>query len=116
MRYDEQFLLKAAIRLESEARNIIFATAARYALISGLTIYIGGILVRAFASRQIGDVPVGAVAIIVALIGMTFGIIAGRDKAFALRVQEHQLLALVQIEHNTQPIGNASETPPIVKS
>jgi hypothetical protein len=101
MKYDEQFLLKAAARLESEAQTIVFSTSAGYTLVVGLPAFIAEDVLHGFLVRQIGDMPIGAIAIGLGLVAMAVGIARGREKAFNLRVQVHQLLALVEIERNT---------------
>lgn len=100
MKYDEQFLLEAAARLESKAFWIVYSTTVRYgvtgAVLSFLTIFV--------ASRfnDIGNQPIGVMVAVATIAALGIGVFVGRERAFLLRVEEHKLLALVQIERDVR--------------
>lgn len=99
-RYDEQILLKGASSLEARASQIIFWTAARYLALTFAVAWIGASTYNLLSHSS--DVPAMPVAAIGAAIAMVVGILVGRDRAFDLRLQAQQLVALVQIEQNTK--------------
>jgi len=98
MKYDEQFLLKAAARLEQQARELVFTTTAKFGIVALGVSFLGAEIMTYFAKT---DFPVAGIVFIATGIAVIGGIIEGRARAFQLRVQVNQLLALVQIEHNT---------------
>jgi len=101
MKYDEQFLLKAADRLEQKAREIIFMITVKFGLVAFGASLLGAEALSYFAGRKAG-VPVGAIVFIATGVAIIGGILEGRSRAFDLRVQVNQLLALTEIERNTR--------------
>jgi hypothetical protein len=99
MKYDEQILLKGAARLNARASWIIFWTATKYTVVTLLaTSFAGAMLSRTNVLSVDSAVAIVAVLTVAALM---VGIFVGQDRAFELRLQAQQLVALVKIEHNT---------------
>ena len=99
MKYNEQILLKGAARLESRASWIIFWAATKYTVLAFLAFGLAALFNPTGFFRQL---PVPTVATVGAVLGLIVGILVGLDRAFELRLQAQQLVALVQIEHNTK--------------
>lgn len=97
-RYDEQILLKGAVRLQAQARSIIFWTATKYTILTLLITSTAGAILHTHILSI--DSIVSAVAILTVTAVMV-GIFVGQDRAFELRLRAQQLVALLQIEHNT---------------
>jgi hypothetical protein len=102
MKYDEQFLLKAADRLEQKAREIVFVTATRYGLGTAAASIVGGVTLHFFLGRAAANVPFGTIGTILTVMAVIGGVYLGRERAFDLRVEVHRLLALTEIERNTR--------------
>lgn len=98
MKYNEGFLLEAAARLESKATWIVYSTATRYGITGAAISCIGIVLVSRF--RDIGNPPTSFIVAAATIAALGIGVAVGRSRAFLLRVEEHKLLALVQIERD----------------
>src|SRR6266700_843254 len=102
MQYEEQILIKGAYQLWSEAATIVATTA----LVFGFSAFaLGSVIGIAMAvlSKQPGMGPtVLAFGVVGVIIGVAIGIWEGNRRAFELKVRAQQILALVQIEHNTR--------------
>lgn len=99
MKYDEQILLKGAARLEARASWIIFWTTIKHIVLAFLTFGLAAVLNPTTFLREL---PAPTIATIGAVLGAIIGVFVGLDRAFELRLQAQQLIALVQIEHNTK--------------
>lgn len=98
MQYDEQFLLRAAENLEQKARDIVISTAARYALAAFVICSGVATLLVKFGNHDDVMTPAIVMVAIVTVLAALVGVLKGRELAFELRVQVHQLLVLVEIE------------------
>jgi hypothetical protein len=98
MKYDEQILLKGAARFEARASWIIFWTATKYTVVTLLATSFAGAMLRTNVLSS--DSAVGIVAVLT-VAALMVGIFVGQDRAFELRLQAQQLVALVKLEHNT---------------
>lgn len=97
MQYDEQILLKAAARIEKQADEVIFQTAAKYTVVTGIVTYLGSVAVRFYAMH---DLAVAWIVIGASVAAVAAGISVGRQRAFDLLVQLQQILVLIEIERN----------------
>lgn len=104
MKYDEQFLLAAAARLEAKATWIVYTTTARYGITGAVLSFITIVLASRF--RDIGNQPIGFIVAVAAIATLGIGVFVGRSRAFLLRVEEHKLLALVQIERDLHKLSD----------
>ena len=98
--YDENILQQYADGLYREAKSIMFSTALVYGLVSFLI----AILIALLLGRVGTDMETISefAMVIVPVIGIIFGILAGRQKAFHLKLQAQQILCQRQIEVNTR--------------
>lgn len=91
--YDPSIIQAFADRLYDQARSIVITY--------GFAGLFFGAIAGAFAGYSIARDAVAIVAGICALLGLLFGVSAGRARAFVLKLQAQQALCQVQIEQNT---------------
>lgn len=107
MKYDESYLLEAAQRFEDEARWIVWTCAARYAAL-GILAGVGGGVGFAAMNPAEGSPAIFALGGSAGFVGgILIGVRRGRRLAFRLRVEAQKLIALVQIERNTESVPAA---------
>lgn len=99
VQYDPNIIGQAAARLYARAAGIVVS----WALLVGLCGFaLGGFLGGALASPSDRSVGIFGGGLAVGLIGAVVGIVAGRERAFFLRLEAQRMLVLVQIETNTR--------------
>ena len=100
--YDPGILQQYADDLYDEAKRIVFVTALKYGIVTFVLAMIAvptfAAFIRTFSNPS--DTMPGAA--LIAVIGLAFGVEAGRRKALALKVQAQQVLCQRQIECNTR--------------
>jgi len=101
MQYDQNLLLKAAMRFQDRARLIVLWCAAKYIAIAFPLAFAGAALGARFFPEQI-TLPPLTIAIAIGVLALIAGVVIGLERAFYLRVEAQKLIALVQIERNTK--------------
>ena len=102
--YNENVIQQFVDDLCRRATFIVVDITARWLFASLAIGFIGSRLFLAWQPQA--DVPVGLISAGFAIVGMTIGIMKGRARAFALRLQAQQVLLQMQIERNTRPKTN----------
>ena len=102
MKYNEKYLLEAAQRFHDQAQWVVFTCSARYTVASFLIGFFAFALLAKFYPDQF-SVPL-LPSIAVAAVGLLVGVGVGTIRAFNLRVEAQKLMALVQIQRNTQSV------------
>ena len=103
--YDANVLQQYADALYREAATIVFQTAWTY---GGVLLLVSLVLIGTYAAtvgqRSAGDNSTFYLIVVIAMtaIGVYAGVLAGRKKAFHLKLQAQQVLCQKQIEVNTR--------------
>jgi hypothetical protein len=99
--YDERVIVEFAEKLYRRARSLVVT----WTLLGGVLAALLGWLVGAPYAMRVGNPAVSGDLIgIAALVGALVGYVAGRERAFALRLQAQIALCQAQIERNTRGV------------
>jgi hypothetical protein len=112
MQYDEQVLHQHAEQLYKEATAIIYSTATKYGIFTGLASF--GVVAVLHALSQVNpDVPWNQIAVAITVIAIALGIAEGKRRAFLLKLEAQRILVLAEIERNTRRAPSEIAAPPI---
>lgn len=95
--YDSKLMYEFADRLYKQAAQVVFSSIV-WGLIVGLFVGGAGDYLLAGSRR----ISVGLLAVAGAAIGVFLGYVAGREKAFALKLRAQTALCQAKIEENTR--------------
>jgi len=102
--YDPDILQQHAQNLYDEARRIVVATAAKYAIIAFVVVWITVNIINFVARLRSPITDPTTAAALLGAIGLAVGVNAGRVKGIGLKIQAQHVLCQCQIELNTRDI------------